>query len=158
MEPTALSLDPIGRFLIERHPPGTAEVLFERDRVRLAEFRHAFPGLSLQRLGPGQITEYCRDLERKRPSNEVAEIRALCEDFARFAHREPTMGSGLLILPDVGPERETPYLLQSTGSAPEVRRPAAPARDQRRLALPLMIGVMVLLLAAAVMVAQRFLL
>jgi hypothetical protein len=153
MSVTALSLDPIAQFLRDRHLPGTSEDVIERDRVRLAEFRHAFPGLSLQRLGDAQIAEYCSGMGNSRSPSEIEEIRRLCKEFAHFAHKEPTLGSGLLRLPGPQPERESPYMLDdpAPGAVPIPPPAAAPAPS----ALPtiLKIGLVgVLLIAAAVLV------
>jgi hypothetical protein len=122
----SLSLDPIGEFLTSRHPPDADPAAIERDRVRLARFRHAFPGLSLSRLGATQVVEYVEEMQgRGDTPTEVKATSELCHAFIRFAQNEPDLGSGLLTLPDAEPTiREDPYMLEAP--APGVT--AAPPR------------------------------
>jgi hypothetical protein len=101
MQIEALTLDPIGHFLQARHPAGVEAEVLEADRVRLARFRHHFPGRSLQTLGADEVEAYCSTLATaKAPPAEISRVRILCQDFVVFARREPQLGSGLLKLPD----------------------------------------------------------
>ncbi len=127
----SLALDPIGEFLRSRHPAGASAETLEEDRVRLAEFRHSYPGLSLQRLGVPQVIEYVESLRLHGvPPAEVKLTSEVCQAFIRFAKHEPELGSGLLRLPDaVTPERENPYLL--AGPPAPAPTPAS-AEDESR--------------------------
>lgn len=104
MDIEALSIDPIGQFLQARHPADAPFEVLEEDRVRLAKFRHHFPGRSLQTLSNEDVHTYCADLDKSgEPPAEISKVRMLCQDFLVFAKREPGLGSGLLRLPDQEP-------------------------------------------------------
>lgn len=115
--PALAALDPIGEFSSSRTPAGTDAGVLERDRLRLARFRHAFPGLSLRRLGAVQVIDHVEEMRaRGEAPTEVQATSELCHAFLEFAQTEPDLGSGLLRLPDAEPTiREDPYMLDAPG-------------------------------------------